>query len=105
MTRTVIVNVAAPEVQMPVGPAPQSIVITLVNVDTTQPAIPPQTVPVGVTVSATFDAVPAGTYTATAQTIDVNGGHLGAAATSAQYVVADLTMAVNVPVSITIAAQ
>jgi hypothetical protein len=109
MTRTVIVSVATNSTQVPVGPAPAGIVITLIGAAGLS-AVAPQTI-VAAPYAATFENVEAGAYTATAQTIDINGNPIGAPATSSIYDVVDTvpvpptTMAVDIPVSISIAAQ
>ncbi|MDR3480739.1 MAG: hypothetical protein P4L91_08515 [Burkholderiaceae bacterium] len=110
MTRTVIVTVPTQN-----DPTYQSatafggLVVTLVNSAPGAAAIPPQTIPpqtAGAPYAATFLGVVAGTYTASAQMIDVNSVAVGAPIFSAPTAIADLpTASFDVPVSISIGAQ
>jgi len=106
MTRTVVVSVTAQSVQLAEGAAPSGISINLVNPEGI--AFTPQLI-ASAPYTATFSNVPAGTgYTATAQTLDVNGKGLSDVMKSSAFDVADLPppmMPVDVPASISVTVQ
>jgi len=110
MTRTVIVTVATQNnPAYPSATAFGGLIVTLTNETAGTPAITPQTVPPqpeGTPYATTFAGVPAGTYVATAQMVDVNGAAVGVPFASSPTVITDLpTASFDVPVSISIAAQ
>ncbi|HXA48068.1 MAG TPA: hypothetical protein VNW52_10600, partial [Burkholderiaceae bacterium] len=112
MTRTVLVTVATQSQQVQAANPSAGLVINLINAATGAAAIAPQTVAPpttpGSSYTATFTSVEAGTYTATAQSVDVDGNLVGTRFISSTYVVEDLppvspaTQAYDVPVSISI---
>lgn len=97
---TVIVNIAAPIVQYPAATTTTGTVFALITTASATP-IAPQTVAPGVT-TATFDNVPDGAYTATAQLLDGNGAALGALATSTLFEVVAPTVGIATPSAITV---
>jgi predicted phage tail protein len=95
--KTVIVTALTAVSQMAAGTQPAGILFSI-------PGQPSQTV-TAAPYSASFANVPAGTYQATAQAVDVSGNPLGAPATSSSFDVSADTVGVDIPVSITISVQ
>ncbi|WP_394779084.1 hypothetical protein [Undibacterium sp.] len=107
--RTVVITVASTSTQVPVGPAAAGILIGLAGAGGVA-AASAQTI-AAAPYAATFADVAPGVYSATAQAVDVNGQPLGEPIVSASFEVADVappgptTMAVDLPVSITVDIQ
>lgn len=93
---TVIVSVATQQQSFAAGTAAAGIVISIVGA-----SIAPQTV-TAAPYTASFADVPAGTYTASAQTIDQSGNWLGDRQVSEAFTIAAPDVMVDVPASVSV---
>ncbi|CAN0620337.1 conserved protein of unknown function [Burkholderia multivorans] len=91
----VTVNVVTQQQAFAAGTVAAGIVISLSG-----GSIAPQNV-TSAPYTASFDNVPPGSYTATAQAVDASGNALGAPATSAEFTVAESVL-VDVPSVVTV---
>jgi hypothetical protein len=99
MSKTVVVVLETVDTSFPAGsPAQGGIVFSLSSGATAQTIT-------AAPYSATFTDVPVGTWTASAQAVDVNGAAVGAAATSAEFTIMDDSVHFAIPQTLTVTIQ
>lgn len=98
MSKTVVVTIETQEQQFPAGTVAAGILFTLSG------AVAPTQLVTAAPFTASFADVPDGPYTVQAQAVDAANGPIGAAAVSAEFVIAS-DVSIAIPSVVTISLQ